>query len=185
MGRVIANFYASLDGVVEAPERWQFPYFDAQMQAAMERSTGASAFLMGRRLYELWSGYWPGAERAETGLARDSASVFARFINRVPKYVVSSSLNDPGWAGTTVLRGADEVRALRQRVDGEIAMAGSATLVRSLLAEGLVDELRLLVHPVVLGRGGRLFGEGDRHDLRLVSHEAFDSGVMSLAFVPA
>ncbi len=186
MGRVIANFYMSLDGVVEAPERWQFPYFNEQMQAAMASSTGASAFLMGRKLYELWSAYWPTVERVEPGLARDSASIFAEFINRVPKYVVSHTLEEADWPGTTVLRGGlEDVRELRERVDGDIAMAGSATLVRALLAEGLVDELRLLLHPLVVGQGDRLFEDGAPHTLRLIDHEAFDTGVLSLAFAPA
>ena len=134
MGKIVSNFFISLDGVVESPDKWHFPYFNDEMGAAIGNGMqSTSAFLMGRRLYDEWSQYWPqqGPEQP-----------FSEFINSMPKYVVSSSLTDPGWNNTTVLPGdADRVRQVKEQTDGTIAMSGSATTVRWLLANGLLDEL--------------------------------------------
>lgn len=179
MGRIVSNFFISLDGVVESPHEWHFPYFDDAMGAiigsGMEKS---SAFLMGRRLYDEWSSYWsgPGAD-----------DEFAGFINGIPKYVPSTTLRDPAWQNTTVLSGdvAAEVRALKERTDGDIAMSGSATTVRWLLANGLLDELALLVHPIAVGSGQRLFEDPTTYPLELLSSTALDTGVLHLRYAPA
>jgi dihydrofolate reductase len=178
MGKISASFFISLDGVVEAPHQWHFPYFDDQMGAAVSKSIAeTTAFLMGRVLYEEWSAYWPDAT---------SAPDFAALINGAPKYVASNTLTDPTWSNTTVLSGdvAPQVRALKEGTAGTIAVSGSATLVRWLLANGLLDELNLLVHPIAVGRGQRLFEGTPTWPLKLVKHEVFTTGVLNLSYVP-
>src|SRR5205085_7253118 len=131
---------------------WTFEYErgDDGNQFKMEETMSADALLIGRRTYESFAGAWPN---------RDGE--FADKFNGMPKYVVSSTLQDPDWNNTTVLAGdvLDEVAALRDRLDGEIVVHGSAQLVQTLIEHGLVDELRLMLFPVLLGSGKRLFGE--------------------------
>jgi dihydrofolate reductase len=126
-------------------------------------------------------GYWPRQTDDLTGVSD--------YLNRVTKYVVSSTLGDPQWEGTVVLPGdgfADELRALKARPGGDIVATGSITLVRSLIAAGLVDEYRLFQYPVVLGRGARLFAEGTRiPSLRLIETRPFHSGLVLLRYRPA
>ncbi len=181
MSNLIASFFVSVDGVVEAPETWHFPYFNDEMGAVIGRSMASSdAFLLGRRTYDEWAAYWPTQDPAETPLAGA--------MNGTPKFVVSRSLERADWQNTTVLDGdaTDAVRRLKQECDGDILVSGSATLVRSLLQEGLVDELRLLVHPVVVGAGARLFDERTpRQPLELVDSQAFTTGVLNLTYRPA
>lgn len=177
MGKIISNFFISLDGVVESPDQWHFSYFDEQMGAAVTSGMATTkAMLMGRRLYDEWSEYWPNAtEDAD----------LAAFFNDVDKYVLSSSMEKADWNNTTVLSGDPaEVRAVKDRVDGDIQMSGSATTARWLLANGLLDELRLLLHPVAVGRGQRLFEDTPTHRLRLTASETFESGVLNLTYVP-
>jgi dihydrofolate reductase len=179
MGRIVSNFFVSLDGVVEAPDQWHFPYFDDAMGtivgAGMET---AGAMMMGRRLYDEWSEYWP---------QQGSDVPFSDFINGIPKYVISSSLKDPSWKNTTVVPGdVAAVREVKEGTDGDIQMSGSATTMRWLLANGLLDELALLVHPIGVGKGQRLFEDTEgTHPLRLVSSDALDSGVLHLRYAPA
>ena len=177
MGKIVSNFFISLDGVVESPDKWHFRYFNDEMGAAIGAgSAGAGAFLMGRRLYDEWSEFWP---------QQGPEVPFSEFINAVPKLVVSSSLTDPGWHNTTVLPGdADRVRKAKESVDGTLVMSGSATTVRWLLANGLLDELNLLVHPIVVGSGRRLFENTPTYPLRLVSQKAFQTGVLHTVYVP-
>jgi dihydrofolate reductase len=149
--------------------------------------TATEAFLMGRVLYEEWSAYWPNQARIEPEAAEEAAGDFGPFINAIPKYVVSNTLTEASWSNTTILSGdvAAQVQQLKDRTAGTISLSGSATLVRWLLAKGLLDELDLLVHPIAVGRGHRLFEEGATHPLRLVRHEAFSTGVLALRYVPA
>jgi dihydrofolate reductase len=189
VGKIVSNFYISLDGVVEAPETWQFQYFNDQVAAAAAGTEKAQAFLMGRRQYEEWVEYWPSrgtATPAVAGEPEDAADSFASFINDVPKYVVSNTLSEATWNNTTVLP-ADPTRIqeLRDTSDGEIAMFGSATTVRWLLANGLIDELHLMLHPIAVGRGQRLFEDSPTYPLQLVKHEAFTTGVLDLTYAPA
>ncbi len=179
MGRIVSNFFISLDGVVEAPDQWHFPYFDDAMGAIVGEGMGTTkAFLMGRKLYDEWSGYWPEQKG-------DDAAI-ADFFNTIPKYVVSTTLKDPTWNNTTVIPGdVDEVRALRDRIDGDITMSGSATTVRWLLANGLLDELALLVHPIAVGSGQRLFEDTRNQPLKLLHSSALDSGVLHVRYAPA
>lgn len=177
MGRIVANFFISLDGVVEAPDQWHFPYFDDDMGAAVGAGMeSTSAFLMGRVLYGEWSQYWPAQGDED----------FGGFINNIPKFVVSRSLTSADWTNTTVVPGdPDAVRALKDRTAGDIGMSGSATTVRWLLANDLLDELNLLVHPIVVGKGQRLFEDTPTHPLKLVRSAAFGSGVLHAVYAPA
>ncbi len=178
MGRIVANFFISLDGVVESPDQWHFPYFDDAMGAivgAGMETTGA--FLMGRTLYGEWSEYWP---------AQSPDEPFSEFINTIPKYVLSTTLGEAKWQNTTVLSGdVDEVRAVKDRTDGDLTMSGSATTVRWLLANGLLDELALLVHPIAVGSGQRLFEDTPTYPLRLMHSSTLDTGVLHLRYAPA
>jgi dihydrofolate reductase len=177
MGRIISNFFIALDGVVEAPDQWHFPYFNDEMGAVVSAGMETNkAFLMGRTMYDEWAAYWP-----------DSADEpVASYFNNVPKYVVSSSLENPTWNNTTALPGdVDAVRQVKEDVDGDIGMSGSATTVRWLLANGLLDELRLLVHPIAVGHGQRLFEDTPTHRLELVDSATLSTGVLNLAYAPA
>jgi dihydrofolate reductase len=188
MGRIVSSFFISLDGVVEAPDQWHFPYWSDEMGAVVTRGAAdGDAFLMGRVLYEEWAGYWPGQLRTEPAAAREAADDFARFINDIPKYVVSNTLPEASWNNTTLLSGdvAPQVKALKDGTAGNIQMSGSATTVRWLLAEGLLDQLDLLVHPIAVGRGQRLFEDTPTHPLELVRHEALPAGVLWLSYAPA
>lgn len=177
MGRIVASFFTTLDGVVESPQEWHFPYFDEEMGKIVEGGMQSSkAFLMGRTLYDEWSAYWPQAQADED---------FADVINGLPKYVVSTTLTDPSWHATTVLppdRAA--VQALKDGVEGDIGMSGSATTVRWLLDQGLLDELDLLVDPIAVGSGSRLFEGSARQPLELLESRALDTGVLHLRYRP-
>ena len=178
MGKIVSNFFISLDGVVESPDKWHFPYFDDEMGAVIGDGMGkTSAFLMGRKLYDEWSDYWP----------KSDDETFAPFINTIPKYVVSNTLREASWNNTTVISGdvAAGIRAMKDGTDGDISMSGSATLVRWLLANDLLDELALLVHPIAVGNGQRLFEGTPTHRLELVKQATLKTGVLHLVYTPA
>jgi dihydrofolate reductase len=178
MGKIVSNFFISLDGVVEAPDQWHFDWFDDEMGGIIgEGFAATSAMLMGRRLYDEWSEYWP--EHADDD--------FGKIMNGLPKYVVSSSLSEATWQNTTLVPGneaAERLRQVKAETDGDISLSGSATTVRWLLREGLLDELRLLIHPVAVGQGQRLFEDTGLTKLRLVDQRALGSGVLYLAYTP-
>ena len=180
MRRIIASLFVSLDGVVEAPQEWNPPYFDEEMGTEVGKAMmSADAFLLGRRTYQEWAAFWPAQSPEENPMAG--------FINNAAKYVVSTTLESADWTNSTVIDGdvGTEVPKLKQQAGQDIIVSGSATLARSLLREGLVDELRLLLHPVVVGRGQRLFDEaGDRKGLELIDSHALGTGVVSLAYRP-
>lgn len=182
MGKIVSNFFMSLDGVVEAPDQWHFPYFNDEMGAVIGQGMETSgAFLMGRKLYQEWEEYWP----------QQSDDVpFSSFINNVRKYVLSNTLTDATWNNTTLISGSPEEVAkqladAKAAVDGDIAMSGSATTAGWLLANGLLDELALLVHPIVVGHGQRLFDADETQGLELVQHETLSTGVLHLRYAPA
>jgi dihydrofolate reductase len=177
MGRIISNFFMSLDGVVESPDQWHFPYFNDEMGEIVGAGIGTcAAFLMGRVLYDEWSSYWP-----------ESEDEFASFFNEIPKYVVSDSLEKADWNNTTIVSGdvADKLREIKASTDGDIQMSGSATTVRWLLENSLVDELALLVHPIAVGHGQRLFEDTKTHPLELKSSRTLSTGVVHLVYAPA
>ena len=177
MGKIVSNFFIALDGVVEAPNEWHFDYFDDDMGAAVGRGMEETdAFLMGRVLYQEWSDYWP---------QQPEDVPFAGFINSIPKYVLSSTLNDAAWQNTTILRNAEDVRRVKEQTARTIAISGSASTVRSLLAAGLLDELHLLMHPIAVGHGQRLFEDTPTHPLKLLRSQTFSSGVLDLEYAPA
>lgn len=180
MGKIVANFFISLDGVVEAPDRWHFPYFNDEMGAVVEKGMEqADAFLMGRVGYQEWAEYWP----------RQGPEVpFSEFINGIKKYVVSSTLKQAAWANSTLVTGDDipgQLQRIKDSTEGSIAMSGSATTVRWLLAEGLLDELHLLIHPIAVGKGQRLFEDTPTHPLELIHQETLQTGVIYTAYKPA
>ena len=180
MRKIKAHFFISLDGVVESPDKWHFPYFDEEMGAAVGAGfAGSDAMLMGRVLYEEWAAYWP--EHAD--------EPFGEVMNGMKKYVLSSTLTSADWNNAEVVRATSpgSSRRSRPRDGGDIAMSGSGTTVRWLLRSGLLDELNLLVHPVVVGDGlARLFpADEPAAPLELRSSETFESGVLNLSYAPA
>ena len=180
MRKIKSYFFISLDGVVESPEKWHLPYFDDDMGAAVGAGFAtADAMLMGRVLYEEWAAYWPP----------NADEPFGDVMNSIKKYVVSDSLNAADWQNTELISGdpAAKLREIKARDGGDITMSGSATTVRWLLREGLLDELHLLVHPVAVGDGlARLFPPDEpATKLELLSSRAFTTGVLDVAYAPA
>ena len=181
MRRVGAWELVSLDGVMERPEEWAFSYSDDEMGEASASGIAASdALLLGRVTYEHLAAYWPNQPGGEP---------MVDYINSVPKYVVSGTLEEPlAWNNSTIISGnvAEEIARLKRQPGKDITILGSGTLVRSLLRDGLLDELALMVHPVVLGSGKRLFEDrSDARALMLASSRTFSTGVVSLAYRPA
>jgi dihydrofolate reductase len=178
--KIKSNFFISLDGVVESPDKWHFPYFDDEMGAAVGAGFAtADAMLMGRVLYEEWAAYWP--EHAD--------EPFGDVMNSMKKYVLSDSLQSAEWQNTELISGdvVQTLAAIKRQDGGDNVMSGSATTVRGLLREGLLDELNLLVHPIVVGGGlERLFGPDEATiPLELVSSQTFKSGVLNLSYARA
>jgi dihydrofolate reductase len=177
MGFIKSGLFISLDGVIESPETWHFPYFDDQMGAAVgELMTSNDATLLGRQTYEEFAGYWPNA---------DPADPMTAVMNGARKYVVSNTLTEATWENSTVISGDVAAEVIKLKAGSRIGTTGSATLVRWLLEQGLVDELHLLVHPIVVGHGKKLFADGATVPLKLVSSTTFDSGVLHLVYAGA
>jgi dihydrofolate reductase len=177
VGRIKVHEFTTVDGVVDTPT-WTFgtPFTDG-MNRALGAVTGTcGGILLGRRTYEMFAPAW------STRTVEDDPG--APFFNDTHKYVVSATLADPGWGPATVLPyDVDRIRSLKDEVDGDLYVSGSVTLVRALLADGLVDELHLLQYPVALGEGLRLFPEGaPRTELRLDGVEDFGNGVVHLRY---
>jgi dihydrofolate reductase len=172
MRRLLASFFITLDGVVEEPQRWQGPYFDEEVGAELGRAmTDSDGFVLGRVTYEEWAGFWPN---------QSSENPMAASINSARKYVASTTLDRAEWENSSLLEGdvAGTVAALKREDGKDLQTSGSRTLVRSLLAAGLIDELRLMIHPLVVGRGRHLFEEGDDYGLKLARSHPFGSGVI-------
>jgi dihydrofolate reductase len=177
MGSIKSGLFISLDGVIESPETWHFDYWSDEMGAAVgELMSDSDATLLGRQTYDEFASYWPDA---------DPADPITQQMNGAKKYVVSTTLEDATWENSTVVNGdvAAELAALK--ADAKLGTTGSATLVRWMLEQGLVDELHLLVHPVVVGKGKKLFEDGAKVPLQLKSSTQFGSGVLHLVYVPA
>jgi dihydrofolate reductase len=180
MGEVHVHEFMTLDGVIDAPT-WTFEFgFDPKMGEAIgavtERSGG---ILLGRTTYEMFEPAW------STRTVEDDPG--APFFNDTMKYVVSSTLTDATWRNSEVIGGydADRIRRLKAEVDGDLYVSGSATLVRAMLADGLVDGLHLFVYPVTRGTGPRLFAEGDTpRKLALTATASYDNGVVYLGYSP-
>jgi dihydrofolate reductase len=180
MRRVVAVELVSVDGVMESPETWAFPYSNEEMEEANASGMSASdALLLGRVTYEALAAFWPH---------QPGGTPMVDYINSVAKYVVSGTLEEPlEWNNSALIEGnvAEEIAKLKRRPGKDITILGSGALVRSLLGAGLLDELRLMIHPVILGRGKRLFEEGDdRRALELVDSKTFGTGVLYLTYRP-
>jgi dihydrofolate reductase len=177
MRKIVAGLFISLDGVVGRPDQWHFPYFNEEMGEAVGATMAESdTMLLGRKTYEEFASYWP----------HQSSDVEpADYMNGTPKLVVSNTLTSADWEPTTVISGdvAGQLNALKEQPGKNIGITGSATLVRTLLRDGVLDELRLLVHPIVVGEGLRLFDPGDGTiGLRLLSSTTFKTGVVHLIY---
>jgi len=187
MGRIVVTEFVSLDGVIEDPGGaenfkhggWSFEIARGAEgdKFKLDEAFASEALLLGRVTFEGFAAAWPSRE-----------GEFADKFNSMPKYVVSSTLDEPEWNNSTVLKGdvAEEVGKLRHEQDGDIVVHGSAQLVQALVENDLVDEFRLMVYPVVLGSGKRLFGEtSDKKPLRLVESKVVGDGVSILIYEPA
>lgn len=181
MGQLIITEFSTLDGVVDSPGGGPHPHagwtfqqvaFDEAAYEIKDREQrGAAAMLLGRVSYDEFAPVWPSMEE------------FAQY-NAMPKYVVSSTLENPEWNNTSVLRSLDEVARLKETIDGDILVHGSATLAKGLAAAELVDRYHLLVFPVLLGRGRRLFDDSTDalRTLELVEHEAYSNGIVKAVY---
>jgi dihydrofolate reductase len=184
MRKITAGLFISLDGVVEAPDQWHFPYFNEEMAAAVDATLGTSdTVLFGRKTYDSFAGAWPEREAA----GGEDAGM-AKALGDARKIVVSSTRLEFTWRNSEQLEGdlAEAVTALKNEPGGNIALSGSVSVVRQLLAAGLLDELHLLVHPIAVRKGMRLFDEGESPiPLELISAETFETGVLNLVYRPA
>jgi dihydrofolate reductase len=182
MRRIVVTEFISLDGVIEDPGGsegtrhggWSFKFQDPEGFAfKLEELKAHEAQLLGRTTYEGFAEAWPG---------RTDEMGFAEKMNAMPKYVVSSTLENPTWNNTTVIS-LDDVAGLKEQEGGDILIAGSASLVQGLMARQLIDEFRLMTFPVVLGSGKRLFGElDDMAALKLADSKVLDSGTLILTY---
>ena len=188
MGRIVVTEFVSLDGVVEDPggvgdfkyRGWSFEFDRGPEGDAfkLDEARASAALLLGRVTYETFAANWPQRE-----------GELADKLNSMPKYVVSSTLEHPEWTNSTVVNGDDlveEVSKLKQEADGDIVVHGSVQLAQALLEHDLVDELRLMVYPVILGTGKRLFGDaGEKKTVRLVDSKVVGDGVVILTYASA
>jgi dihydrofolate reductase len=178
MRKLVVTEFLTADGVMEAPNEWHGPYFDEDMARTVTAQMAASdALLLGRTTFEGFAAAWPS-------MPDDPGSAH---MNGVAKYVVSTTLEKADWNNSTVISGdpAAAIRELKERDGADIAVMGSATLVQWLLGQGLVDEIELLVDPVVVGRGKRLFQDGlPTTALSVVKSEMFASGVHHVVYAP-
>jgi dihydrofolate reductase len=180
MRKITAGMFVSLDGVVEAPDQWHFPYFNDEMGAAVDAQLGAAdTILLGRETYDSFAGAWPERE-ADGG----EDAEFAKKLGDARKIVVSRQRLEFDWRNSEQLSGdlLDAVTALKSEPGGDVAMSGSVSVVRQLLAAGLLDELHLFVHPIAVRTGARLFDDGPTIPLRLLSSQAFKTGVLHLVY---
>lgn len=180
MSQLIVSEYVTTDGVMEAPDRWSVDFWsDESATYKRDELFAAGALLLGRVTYEGFAAAWPSATD-EDG--------FADRMNSIPKFVVSTTLTDPEWTNTTVIREnvVDEITRLKEQVRGDILVFGSADLVATLREHDLVDEYRLMVYPVVNGSGKRLFGDSEESlRLDLTDSRTFSTGVVVNAYRPS
>jgi dihydrofolate reductase len=169
----------TLDGVVEAPEKWSFPFWSEETgKFKLDELRATDALLLGRVTYEGFAAAWPGQKDPDG---------FADRFNSMPKYVASKTLKRLEWNNSHLIKGelAAKVSKLKQQPGGDIVIHGSPTLIRSLLPHNLIDEYRLLVYPLVRGQGKRLFDEASQANLKLAESQTFSKGVVKLVYRPA
>ena len=180
MSKIIVSEFLTLDGVMEAPEAWQFPYISDDVGEYIQAQILAlDAQLLGRVTYDIFAASWPLQTNNEFGIADK--------LNSMPKYVVSSTLKKAEWNPSTIISGnvVEEIAKLKQQPVGNIGITGSATLVQSLMEADLNDEYQLQVYPIILGRGLRLFKDGmDKLPLKLVEAKPFRSGAVAFIYQP-
>lgn len=178
MRKIVAGLFMSVDGIIEAPEKWTGPYMDQEVGGQIGSHFATSdAMLLGRHTYETFAAAF--AEGNE-GMAAQ--------MNSTPKYVVSRTLKSANWANSTLISGdvIEQIKRLKQQPGKNISISGSPTLIRSLIAYGLLDELNLIVPPVLVGSGQRLFLEGGaRSSLKLLDCKTFKTGTLSLTYAVA
>jgi dihydrofolate reductase len=184
MKKIVAGLFISLDGVVESPEQWHFPYFNEEMGDAVGATlSDADTMLFGRKTYEGFAEAWPARETAG-----EEDAVFAKQLGDMRKIVLSHQKLELTWRNSEQFEGdfVETVTALKNESgEGTIGLSGSVSVIRQLLAAGLLDELHLLVHPIAVRKGMRLFDEGDESiQLNLVSSQAFETGVLNLVYAP-
>ncbi|MEO8612919.1 MAG: dihydrofolate reductase family protein [Chloroflexota bacterium] len=177
MRKIVVSEFMSADGVIEAPDTWQFPFQTEEMGAITERQTrDTAAFLYGRVTYDIFASFWPTQTNNEFGVADK--------LNSAPKYVVSKTLQKADWNNSTLINAnvIEEIRKLKQAGTGIMAINGSVKLVHSLLDAGLIDEIQVLVHPIVLGKGVRLFADGYHSSMKLADSKILPNGVVYLSY---
>ena len=178
--RLVATEYLSIDGVFEEPGKWSFPFFDEEAgQFKWNELQASDALLLGRNTYEGFAAAWP---------TMPGTGEFGEKMNSMPKYVVSSTLDKVEWAGSKLITGNvfDEVRKLKKAPGQDLLLSGSAQLFNALAQENLIDLYRFMLHPIVLGKGKRLFADGvDQRVLTLTESKAFAAGIVILEYVPA
>lgn len=177
--KLVVYEYMTLDGVVEAPEQWQFPYLsDDVAETIQAQIQDAGDILLGRVTYDIFAASWPSRTHNEFGVADK--------LNSAPKWIVSSTLEKVDWNNSTLIKDhiVEEITRLKQLPGGDIVTIGSAGLVGTLMQNDLIDEYRFLIHPIVLGKGKRLFPDGVNLALKLVETKPFSSGVVLLRYQP-
>lgn len=176
--KIVVTQFITLDGVIEAPNEWSFPYWNDNIaKLKLDELMAADAHLLGRVTYEGFAAAWPD---------RTDEAGFADRMNNLPKYVVSTTLEKAEWNNSTILKTdvAVQIAELKKQPGGDILVAGSATLVETLIAHDLVDEYHLLTYPIVVGKGKRLFKDGSHTKLKLIETKPYDSGVVLLRYQP-
>ncbi|HET8908317.1 MAG TPA: dihydrofolate reductase family protein [Ktedonobacterales bacterium] len=176
MRKIIVTEFLTLDGVMEAPNEWSFPYWNDEIGTfKLDELFASDALLLGRVTYDGFAAAWP-SQSDEAG--------FADRMNGVAKYVVSTTLKDATWNNSTIIAEnvAEEVGKLKQQPGQDILIAGSANLIGTLMRDNLIDEFQMLVYPVVLGKGKRLFPDGIDATLKLIESKPYDSGVVLLRY---
>ena len=174
MGKIVSELFSTLDGVVSSPDKWHGPYFTSEMGTHTEEALASAAvMLLGRNTYLEHAAFWPTAQ-----------GPMAELMNAIPKLVVTATLDDLEWRNSSTLA-IEKVADRKAEQDGDILITGSVALVKSLLRAGLVDELRLIVDPLAIGEGTRLFDDTGVVPLRLVDTRAYDSGAIALTYAPA
>ena len=178
--RLVATEYLSLDGVFEEPGKWSFPFFNEEAgQFKWTELQASDALLLGRNTYDGFAAAWP---------TMPGTGEFGEKMNTMPKYVVSSTLEKVEWAGSRLIRGnlMDEIRKLKKVPGQDLLLSGSAQLFNALAQENLIDLYRFMLHPIILGKGKRLFADGtDRRVLALTETKAFKAGIVVVEYVPA
>ena len=175
MGRLVVTEFITLDGVIEAPEKWSFPFQnDETAQFKYDELVASNALVLGEVTYKIFADSWP----SRTGQLADR-------MNSIPKYV-ATSLDVLEWNNSHRLEGevAEAIAKLKQQIERDILVAGSSVLVQTLMQHELIDVYRLLVHPLVLGQGKRLFQDGSQANLELVSTKVFGTGMVLLEYIP-